>query len=100
MITPIWRPAVAQRVIDFMLDRSLRLVFRREDEVAFFPHGFFLRPAEDTLGAVAPEGDDVRRVEQKHRVVASAFDEEAEPFFARPEERFRLLVILDVGRRA
>ena len=41
--------------------------------------------------ATAPESDPVLRVDEKHRVLARAFDEQTETLFALAQRFFRLL---------
>jgi len=79
--------------------RTLRLILGSENQVPALADGFVLAPPEDALRAVAPIGNDIRGIEQEHRVIARAFDQNAETFLARTQASLGLFEVVDIGGR-
>src|SRR5436853_4452296 len=76
---------------NFFFHRAAFSVLRRENQRRDFTDGFTLRPTEKAFRATAPEGDSIFRIDQKHRVLTRAFDEQTETLFALAKRFSRLL---------
>src|ERR1043165_2495668 len=90
-------PTFLQRGKHFFLDLAFGPVLRRENKRSFSADRFLGAPAKDLFGPRAPEGDDVVRIEQKHRVIRRALDEELETLVAFAQGGLGALELVDIG---